>query len=114
MPRTLSVSNDPPDLDGRVADGLEALRQRIDQRLRFPRGTWPIDLEAGTDRVLGHRSAPRLAVTVITDAVIDEGGDEVQAVRAVDIKLDHESRQLTFTAAVDSIYGTFTATGSVL
>ena len=44
--RTLSVSpirtDGPDDVDNVVVDGIEALRQRIQQRLRFPLGTWDL------------------------------------------------------------------------
>ena len=50
MPRTLSVSpidGEHPefgdDLDNRVADGIESLRQRIQQRLQFRLGEWELD-----------------------------------------------------------------------
>ena len=45
--RTLSATrqteDSPTDLDNQVVDGIESLRQRIDQRLKFMLGEWDLD-----------------------------------------------------------------------
>ena len=112
MARTLSVAPVDPadphgahDLDDRIVDGLEALRQRIVQRLRFPRGTSPFDLAAGTTNVTGHRITVPLAARAISDAIRDEGADEVLAVTDVIADLDRPTRQLRYSASVSSIHG---------
>ena len=102
------------DLDGRVVDGLESLRQRIGQRLRFPRGTWLFNPDAGTDSLSGHRVGPQIVAAVITDAITDEGGDEVVAVADVNVDFDADSRRMTYTATVVSVYGTMVLSGPVL
>lgn len=103
--QTMSDGTKLVDLDGRVVDGLESLRQRIEQRLRFPRGTWLLDLNAGTDSVLGHDVTAPLAESVMTAAILEEGGDEVRVVEDVSVALDHETRVLTYSAQVVSVYG---------
>ena len=102
------------DLDGRVVDGLESLRQRIAQRLRFPRGTWFLDGNAGTDSVLGHQITAPLAGTVMTGAIREEGGDEVVAVEDVRVDLDHDTRELSYSARVVSVYGPFQVFATVI
>ena len=116
--RSLSVtptdSNDPggpADLDGTVVDDLESLRQRVDQRLRFPLSTWALDLSLGTPSVLGHQVTDALAVRVIVDAVREEGGDEVLDVVDVVVNLNHDTRVLRYSMRVVSVYGEFTTAG---
>ncbi len=108
MARTLSVQAETEgavlDLDGTVVDGLEALRQRISQRLRFRQGTWKLDKTAGTAQLLGHLS-PRIAGQTITAAIRDEGGDEVTDVVDVEVDLDHNTRVLSYSATVLTVYG---------
>ena len=107
--RTLSASaaveGGPEDLDNLVADKLEALRQRIGQRLRFRRGGWFLDSSLGTVSVLGHETTVPIAAAVLTDAIRDEGGAEVLDVVDVTATLDRETRTLSYRARVRTIYG---------
>lgn len=113
--RTLSVKpvdparpDGPTDLDGLVVDGLESLRQRIVQRLRFPLGTWSLDTRRGTESVLGHGVPADVAALRLTDAIRDEGRDEVTGIAEVTPVLDHETRVLGYSVVVESIYGPMT------
>ena len=75
--RTLGVQAIRPDgqitdLDNRIIDRLDSLRQRVEQRLRFPASTWFLNRRAGvpynTD-VLGHQATLGLATMTLTTAV---------------------------------------------
>lgn len=108
--RTLSVrpvsEGGPDDLDGTIVDGIEALRQRVQQRLRFPAGTWQLDTRKGIESVRGHGSPVEIAAAVITAAIVDEGGNELTGPPAVEFSLDHDTRVMTYEATVPTIYGT--------
>ena len=112
--RTLSVSpirtDGPDDVDNVVVDGIEALRQRIQQRLRFPLGTWDLDTRRGTESTLGHNMTPALAASALTDAILDEGGDEITGAPEVRSVLDHDTRALSYSATIPTIYGDMVVT----
>ena len=115
--RTLSATqqtdDSPMDLDNQVVDGIESLRQRTDQRLKFRIGEWDLDRRRGTESVLGHEYTPDLAASVLTAAIRDEGGDEVTGVE-VEIDYNRTSRILFYSAQVASIYGPMTITGEAI
>lgn len=100
------------DLAGTVVTDLEALRQRVVQRLRFRRGEWQLDLSAGTDSVIGHQTTVGLAAGVISDAIRDEGGSEVTEVHDVVATLDGETRVFRYSAVVETVYGQMTISGA--
>lgn len=104
----------PHDLDDTVADGLESLRQRIDQRLRFRRGSWEFDPDAGTESVIGHQTTAGIAGAVITAAIRDEGGDEIIEVTDVTVRLDAETRLFRYSAQVRSVHGDLAMSGSLV
>ena len=109
---TLGVTSG--DLDGSIADGLDSLRQRIKQRLLFAEGEWSLNPEDGTPSLLGFRGAARVAAAVITDAIIDEGGDEVIDVTDVTIRQDGETRTLNYSADVLTVFGPASIVGQVI
>ena len=53
---------------------------------------------------------PALAASALTDAILDEGGDEITAVTEVKATLDHDTRVLTYAATIQTIYGTMDVT----
>ena len=85
----------------------------MQQRFRFRVGTWPLDTRRGTDSVIGHSLTPRLAATVLTAAAREEGGAEVLDV-TTEVRYRRDTRELEYTARVESIYGAMTLTGTVL
>ena len=109
---TLGVTNG--DLDGTLVDGLDSLRQRIGQRLLFAEGEWSLQPEAGTPSLLGLRSAARVAASVITEAILDEGADEAIDVTDVTVSQDGETRALTYSAEVLTVYGLAVVGGPVV
>ena len=106
--RTLSASpidavaspDGPTDLENRVVDGIESLRQRIVQRLRFRLGEWQLDTRRGTESVLGHDFTAELAAAVINAAIRDEGRAEVTGIANVTATLDVSTRVMTYRAEV--------------
>ena len=119
--RTLSVSpmdaaapDGIQDLDNRIVDGLRSLEQRIAQRLRFPIGTWELDIRRGTESVIGHEFTPELAAGVISAAIRDEGGAEVTDVVDVTATIDSVTRQFRYSATVRTIYGVMQLTGTAV
>ena len=109
MALTLAVvpgaDDGPDDLTGAVTDGLEALRQRITQRLRFERGTWIFAPAAGFPPIIGHETTIPLAQRAITEAIRDEGGDEITSIEDVTVSLDRDTRVFRYAARVVTIYG---------
>lgn len=116
--RTLSASptgpQQPDDLDNRVVDGIESLRQRIRQRLRFEIGEWALDTRLGTQSILGHVFTPELATSEIRGAVVDEGGAEIVEVTDVQISVDRAARTASFSLEADTIYGRLSMTGDTV
>ena len=113
---TVPIDPDRPevgyDLDTTIVDGIESLEQRIAQRLRFTRGTDWVDSSLGTESIVGERLAPELATTIITDAIMDEGADEVISVLDVEYSLDRPTRGYRYRAEIESVYGPLTVSGT--
>ena len=109
---TLGVTNG--DLDGTLVDGLTSLRQRIEQRLLFPLGEWSLNPDAGTPSLLGFRGAAQVAAAVLSDTIVDEGGEEVVDVVDVVVEQDSETRTLSYSATVLTVYGSTTLNGQVI
>ncbi len=107
---TLSVelideTNNIYDLDGTIADGLQSAAQRVRQRLRFWRGTWYLDQNAGVpylQDVLGQRNRLPLAASAITAQI--RTVPDVTAVSDVNVII--RNRRLIYTATVHTIHGT--------
>ena len=93
-----------------VLEGLEALRLKINERLSLFKGTWIIDIDAGvpylTD-ILTKPIDPGLAASILNNEILKE--DEVTSISEVETTLDPETRIFTYTATVNTIYGTTTA-----
>jgi len=106
MTRTISTGDDLA-AGFAVVDGLEAVRQRVLQRLRLFRGESFLDAEAGvpylTD-LIGERLPSALAGSIIADQIREVPG--VLAVDNVDAQLDPATRQLSVTAEVTADDGT--------
>ena len=96
-----------PDLDGTVVDGIEALRQRVEQAIRFIFGEWFLAADRGLRRELvqGHQTTLDLAAATITGTIREEGGDEVTSVETPVVTLDFQTREMTYSAIVHTIYG---------
>ena len=110
MARTVSVTQPDPDstddLDGGVVDGIEALRQRIVQAIRFRFGTWFLARNSGLDYnlLIGHRIASSLAAATLNDTIRTEGGDEVLDLLDVTYSIDG-NRTFNYAVRVSTVYG---------
>ena len=111
MPRTVSVAPPDPnrtdDLDGQIVDGIEALRQRIVQAIRFRIGTWDFARREGLDYdlLIGHRIPPEIAAAALNATIRKEGRDEVTGLRNVRFSLESSNRVFSYSVTVDTIYG---------
>ena len=118
MARTLATAPDPDsgieDITGAVVDGIEALRQRIAQRLRFRRGTWVFAPGDGVPSVIGHDITIPIATRIITEAIRDEGGSEIVSIGDVTVDLDRETRTFRYSATVTTVYGADSFTGLLI
>ena len=111
--RTVSVSptapteGAPEDLDGRIVDGIESLRQRVVQAFRFRLGEWFIARHRGFDfnTILGHRIPPALAATALANVVRDEGGAEILSLENMQYSLDRNNRTFSWSVLARTIYG---------
>ena len=114
MGRTISVEpqgdNLPDDLDGRIVDGLEALRQRVVEAIRFRFNTWFLARNQGLDYdlLIGHQITPALAAAALNDTIRTEAGDELVALRDLTYSLESATRVFSYYVVVDSIYGSMT------
>ena len=119
--RTLDVTDPnldtgaPSELTGKIATGLDSLRQRVRQRLLFWAGTWFLDTSAGvpyTQNILGASGNVPLITQMITDQILDVSG--VQAVRNVRVSYDGDARHYTYSATVTGSDGTTELTGTLV
>ena len=115
MARTLSMFDGDSDhqdlhLDARgdlaVVEGIEDVRQRVHQRLRFFLGEWFLDVADGIpyrEEVFTRPISAGLAAALVTDQISAVPG--VTAVKSVDASLDALRRRFTYTAVVTTPYG---------
>lgn len=117
--RTVSVRraspDQPYDFDGNIVDGIESLRQRVRQAILFRLGTWFANVQRGVpyDELIGHQTTSGLAASTITEAIIEEGDDEVKTVDDVVSSLDHNTREFSYSAHVITVYGDMPVTESI-
>lgn len=97
----------PDDLDGTVVDGVESLRQRIVQAIKFRVREWFVDIRRGVDyaMIFGHATTLDLAAATITATIRKEGGDEITSIDVTFTGLDPETRRMTYQATLHTIYG---------
>ena len=111
--RTLGVGTDN-DLDNTIVDGIESVRQRITQRVRFWRGTWFLDEADGVPylrEVLDRPTEIGVAGTVIAEQI--RGVSDVTSVSQVSTEFDPDTRRLTFRGHVETVYGELDVTEEV-
>ena len=105
--RTLGATNG--DIDFTVVDGLESLRQRVEQGLRFHKAEWFLNTNLGVPYfadVLGYPLDLDVVRQVISAHILRH--EEVTAVTVEDVRFNAATRRLTFRARVSSIYGDLT------
>lgn len=93
--------------DLELADGLEDIRQRVIERLRFWRGEWYLDLTDGVPYLQDVFTRPitaDLSARIITEQIRSVRG--VTGVRDVVAELQTVDRRLIYSAIVDTVYGT--------
>ena len=97
-----------------IATGLEDIRQRCLQRMRFFRGEWFMDIRDGTPwftRILTRPVDIGVVNAVITEQLASVEG--VQRVESVDAEIDRETRTLRFEATLITNEGSTTINDEV-
>lgn len=95
-----------------IIDGIESVRQRVEQRLKFFRGEWFLDTSKGTpwfQDVLIRPVSAALSAAIITKAI--QSVTDVTSVNNVIAEIDPATRKMSYTARVQTIFGSFTVTG---
>ena len=115
MARSVSLSPRDPtrpnsttdDLDDRIVDGIESLRQRIVTAIRFRLREWFLARNQGLDYnlLIGHRISPGLAASVLNALIRREGGSEVTGLTDIQFSLDRPNRIFNYSVRVQTIYG---------
>ena len=85
----------------RIVRGTEDIRQRAIQKMRFFRGEWFLDTEAGVpwfQRILTRPVEIGVVNAILSSALEDVEG--VVRVENVDATLDRENRAMTFSATL--------------
>lgn len=103
MTRTISAGDTDLSTVFGVASDIEAVRQRVRQRLLLYRGESFLDAETGvpyTGDILGRRLPNVLASAIIADQV--RGVTGVDAVTNVDVVFDPSTRKLSIEATVEA------------
>lgn len=93
------------DVDLTVVDGIESVRQRVEQRLRFWSATWFANQRAGVPYlgdVFLTRQDGALARRAVTDAVLSV--PDVTGVRDIETELTAD-RRWRYHAVADTVYG---------
>lgn len=107
--RTLNF-NDNSDIDFRITDGEESLKQRITQKLKFLRGEWFINQRQGMpyyQELLGQNASNlQLMRRIIIQQILDI--EDVQGVSNVAVSFDRVNRVYQFSANVQSVTANIT------
>ena len=93
-----------------VLEDLEALRLKVNERLSLFRGTWLLDINAGVpylQDIMKKPVDPGLAASILNNEILKE--EEVTSIGEIETDLDPDTRVFTYTATINTIYGTTTA-----
>ena len=102
------------DITLELVDGVESVRQRVSQRLQMFRGEYYLDTRAGVpyiDDILRHNFDEELAIRVISDSILDV--TDVTGVSDVVLSYDADSRTLTFSATIQTLFGRTSVGGAI-
>lgn len=89
-----------------VVTGLEDVRQRVIERLRFWRGDWYLDRTDGVpyiQEVFTRPMSAGLAASIVSGVIRSVAG--VTGVRDVEATVDPVTRTLAYSARVDTVHG---------
>jgi len=93
-----------------VLEDLEALRLKVNERLSLFKGTWLLDVNAGVpylQDIMKKPVDPGLAASILNNEILKE--EEVTSIGEIETDLDPDTRVFTYTATINTIYGTTTA-----
>ena len=92
--------------DLEIVDGLEDVRQRVIERLRFWLGQWFLGVHDGVPyrpEIFQRPTSVGLAAAVVSDQI--RSVDEVTGVSKVFAEIDPLTRKMTYTATVSTPHG---------
>ena len=95
-----------------VVDGLEATRQRVEQRLRFLLGEWFLNTRRGIpylQEIIGATYDEALVKQILNNEILLD--DEVTSISDVQVSLDFRTRALRYSVSVSTIHGDMTVSG---
>ena len=102
----------------RVVSGLEAVRQRVEEHVRFHVGEWFLNGDAGTPwrttedatrSILGHQSGAQLAAARFAahlTPIVQELAGSTSTVSVGEAEINRETRRLDATMIIDTPEGT--------
>ena len=107
--------NFPLSIDGHgdlvTVTGLEALRQKINQRLSLFKGSWFLDTTAGVpyfQEIIKKPVDPGLVASILNQEILKES--EVLDIGEVEADFDPETRKFNYKATPKTIYGSIEVT----
>lgn len=89
-----------------VITELEALRQKINQRLSLFKGSWFLNVLAGIpylQEIIKKPVDPGLVASILNTEILKE--PEVLSIGAVEADLDTATREFTYQATLNTSYG---------
>ena len=90
----------------KLIDGINALRQKIQERLRFFLGEWQLDTSAGIpyfQSLFPKPLNPSLIISTIDREILKE--PEVERVNGKSFEYDKETRKIKYDFTIVTIYG---------
>jgi len=108
--RTLSLRDGDIHLDDQgnlsTVSGIEALRQKILQKLRFFQGEWFLNINEGVpyfQQIFARPIDAGLAASIFNNEILEE--EEVTGLKNVSANLDPITREFRYNAIVESVFG---------
>lgn len=95
----------------KTIDGLESLIENIDQRLKLFKNKYFMDTTAGVpylEEILKKPVDPGLVASILNAEIMKE--PEVTGIGAVETSLDPDTREFSYRAEIQSIFGNFEVT----
>ena len=89
-----------------VLSDLDALKQKINQRLTLFSGSWFLDINRGVPyltEILTKPVDPGIVASILNSEILKES--EVTEINNVTVDLNQETRNLIYSAEVKTIYG---------
>jgi hypothetical protein len=89
-----------------LISGINALRQKMQERLRFFFGEWALDTSAGVpyfESIFPSPINPSLIISIIDDELLKE--PEINRIKGVSFEYDEKNRKMNYSFTAETIYG---------